>query len=176
MKVVFLEDVSGVANGGEVKEVKNGFARNYLIPQNLAIPVSHNALKRIERLSKEANQVRIKTLATVKALGEEIDGMRVNIQMRAGANGKLYGSVNSNMLVEKLLEMTGHKIDRRIVLMDEPIRDLGQFSIKLRLHPGVESKINVIVHAEDVDPASLEDVATANEDADEHESVVDENS
>ena len=174
MKVVFLEDVLGVANGGEVKEVKNGFARNYLIPQKLAIPVSHNALKRIERLSKEAEQTRIKALTTMKALGEEIDGTSVSIQMRAGANGKLYGSVNSTMVVEKLLEITGHKIDRRIVLMSESIRDLGQFEIKLRLHPGVESKINVIVHADDVDPDSYKDDIAV--DVDEEESVVDETS
>ena len=176
MKVVFLEDVLGVANGGEVKEVKNGFARNYLIPQKLAIPASHNALKRIERLSKEAEQTRIKTLTTMKALGEEIDGTSVSIPMRAGANGKLYGSVNSTMVVEKLLEITGHKIDRRIVLMSESIRDLGQFEIKLRLHPGVESKINVIVHADDVDPDSYKDDTAVDVDVEEEESVVDETS
>ena len=62
MRVVFLEDVAGVAQGGDVKEVKNGFARNYLIPQNLAVPATHNALQRIKRLSREADSVRLKQL------------------------------------------------------------------------------------------------------------------
>ena len=78
MRVVFLEDVAGVAQGGDVKEVKNGFARNYLIPQRLAMPVTREALQRVERLKREADATRIKTLVDMKALGDLISSARLS--------------------------------------------------------------------------------------------------
>jgi ribosomal protein L9 len=74
MRVVFLEDVAGVARGGDVKEVKNGFARNYLIPKSLAVPATHNALQRVEKLSRSAGVNRIKLLDDMKQLAEAIEG------------------------------------------------------------------------------------------------------
>ena len=102
MKVVFLQDVSGVALGGEVKEVKNGFARNYLIPQNLAVPANHNALQSIQPLKKNAEEKRLKDLTEMKEIGQHIDGVKINIEMRSGANGRLYGSVNNSAVADEL--------------------------------------------------------------------------
>ena len=82
MRVVFLEDVPEVALGGDVKEVKNGFARNYLLPKNLAVPATHNALQRIERLSKEAEDNRLKQIADMKVLGEALEGKQVRRSFR----------------------------------------------------------------------------------------------
>ena len=76
MRVVFLEDVEGVARGGDVREVKNGFARNYLIPKNLAEPATHNALQRVGRLKVQADEFRLKTLSDMKALAEDLDGSK----------------------------------------------------------------------------------------------------
>ena len=167
MKVVFLEDVSGVAQGGDVKEVKNGFARNYLIPKNLAVPVSHNALQGVAKLAREAGVVRIKTLADMRALGEELDGIQVNVEMRAGAGGRLYGSVTNAIVAEQLSEMTDREIDRRTVDIAEPMRELGMFGVTVRVHPEVEAQIKVLVYATGTDPADFEDTET--EDGDEAE-------
>ena len=164
MRVVFLEDVMGVAQGGDVKEVKNGFARNYLIPQNLAVPATHNALKRIERLTKESDVVRLKTLTDMKVLAEEIDGTQVNVEMKAGANGRLYGSVTNAVVADKLSEITEREIDRKTVLMSEPLRELGTFDVKLRLHPEVEATINILVYAEGTEPGG-EDESAEDEEA-----------
>ena len=95
MKVVFLEDVEGVAQGGEVKEVKRGFARNYLIPQRLAMPATRDSLQRIDRLKKQAEERRLRTISDMKQLAEELGGKRVDVPMRAGAGGRLYGSVTN---------------------------------------------------------------------------------
>lgn len=159
MRVVFLEDVMGVAQGGDVKEVKNGFARNYLIPQNLAVPATHNALKRIERLTKESDVVRLKTLTDMKVLAEEIDGTQVNVEMKAGANGRLYGSVTNAVVSDRLSEITEREIDRKTVLMSEPLRELGTFDVKLRLHPEVEATISVLVYAEGTEPGGGDESA-----------------
>jgi large subunit ribosomal protein L9 len=167
MKVVFLEDVSGVAQGGDVKEVKNGFARNYLIPKNLAVPVSHNALQGVAKLAREAGVVRIKTLSDMKALGEELDGVQVNVEMRAGAGGRLYGSVTNAIVAEQLSEMTDREIDRRTVDIAEPMRELGMFDVTVRVHPEVEAQIKVLVYATGTDPADFE--GTETEDGDEAE-------
>ena len=156
MRVVFLEDVAGVAQGGDVKEVKNGFARNYLIPKSLAVPVSHNALQGLARLRREADGTRIKTLADMRALGEELDGVQVNVEMRAGAGGRLYGSVTNAIVAERLSEMTDREIDRRTVEIAEPMRELGMFEVSVRVHPEVEAQIKVLVYPSGTDPADFE--------------------
>ena len=152
MRVVFLEDVPGVAQGGEVKEVKNGFARNYLIPKNLATPASHNALQQLERLKRQAEQTRLRTLADMKALGELLDGQQVNVEMRAGTSGRLYGSVTNAIVAEQLSELTDREIDRRVVAMAEPIRELGMYDLSVRVHPEVEAQIKVLVYPTGTDP------------------------
>jgi len=147
MKVVFLEDVEGVALGGDVKEVKNGFARNYLLPKELAVAATANAMKRVERLARNAEDTRLKHLSNMKSLAEELDGTQVNVEMRAGVSGHLYGSVTSATVSAKLGEMTDREIDRRAVEIAEPIRETGVFEIKLRLHDEMDAAIKLVVYA-----------------------------
>ena len=154
MRVVFLEDVPGVAQGGDVKEVKNGFARNFLIPKSLATPATHNALQGVERLKRQADGSRLKVLADTRALAEALDGVQVNIEMRTSASGRLYGSVTSAMIAGELSELTEREIDRRTVQLSEPIRELGTFDIGLRLHPEVEAGVKVLVYAAGTDPVA----------------------
>lgn len=152
MRVVFLEDVEGVARGGDVKEVKNGFARNYLIPKNLAVPASHNALQRIKGLTVQAEKDRVRLLSDLREVATHIEGVQINIEMRAGATGQLYGSVTNVMLAEKLHELTEREIDRRVIEIAEPIRDLGKFEINVRLHADVRAQIAVLVYPMGKDP------------------------
>ena len=162
MRVVFLEDVQGVAEGGEVKEVKNGFARNYLIPKSLAVPATHNALQRVKRLTKQAEGERLKRLKDTRALAEELDGVQVNIEMRSGASGRLFGSVTSSIIAAELSRLTGREIDRRTVELAEPIRELGVSDVTIRLLPEVEAGVKVLVYATGTEP-----VMVAEEEADE---------
>ncbi len=163
MKVVFLEDVPGVAQGGDVKDVKNGFARNYLIPQQLATPATRDSLQRIERLKNQAEVARLKSLADMRQVAEEIAGRRIDIEMRAGVSGRLYGSVTNAIVAERLAEMTDHEIDRRIVQIPESIRETGTYAIQVRLHADVTTDVTLLVHPLGVDPdefvASLEAAA-----------------
>jgi large subunit ribosomal protein L9 len=160
MRVVFLEDVAGVARGGDIKDVKSGFARNYLIPKRLAAPASHDALQRVQKLTLQAEDARLKRLEDMRALGEELNGERVNVGMRAGVSGRLYGSVTNAIIAEALSELTGREIDRRTVDIADPIRELGTHNVGVRLHPEVDATISVLVHPLDSDPeeylASLE--------------------
>ena len=155
MKVVFLEDVEGVALGGEIKEVKNGFARNYLIPQQLAAPATHNNLQKITKLSRKAETERIQKLDDMKQLSEAIDGTEILIEMRAGSNDRLYGSVTGTMVADALNDITGQSIERRLVQLDNPIRELGTFDVPIRLHADVNATIKVTVTSGDA--VELED-------------------
>ena len=152
MKVLFLEDVSGVALGGEIKDVKNGFARNYLIPKKLAVPATKDALQRVNRLSQGAEQKRLKLLADMKSLGEALDGTRVAIEMRAGANGRLYGSVTNAVVAAELSKITDREIDRRTVNIPDSIRDVGMHSAAVRVHSEVTATLSLVVYPAGTDP------------------------
>ena len=152
MRVVFLQDVAGVAQGGDVKEVKNGFARNYLIPKQFAVPATHNALQRVSQYAEQAERARIKLLEDMRELSATLNGARIDVEMRAGASGQLYGSVTNAIIAEKLGEITDKEIDRRSIEIESPIRQLGNFDVTIRLHPEVQAQIDVLVHPTGIDP------------------------
>ena len=99
-----------------------------------------------------AESARLKSLADMRLVAEEISGRRIDIEMRAGVSGRLYGSVTNAVVAEKLAEMTAHEIDRRIVQISESIRETGTYAIQIRLHPEVTSNITLLVHPLGVDP------------------------
>ena len=169
MKVVFLEDVEGVAQGGEVKDVKNGFARNYLLPKNLAAPATHNNLQRIEKLRRQANVDRVEKLEDMKSVAEGINDTEIVMEMRAGANDRLYGSVTGTMIADSVTEKTGISVERRWVQLDNPIRETGEFDVSIRLHSDVSANVRVIVHATGQDPLE-EETADNNQESDQDDS------
>ena len=152
MKVVFLQDVEGVANGGDVKEVKRGFARNYLVPKALAVPATKDALQRIERLTHQSDENRVKRIENLQALADELGGQRVDVAMRAGASGRLYGSVTNTNIAEQLSTLIDSEIGRRSVEIPEPIRDVGVYEVNIRLYSDISASVNVLVHPMDTDP------------------------
>ena len=169
MKVVFLEDVEGVAQGGEVKDVKSGFARNYLLPKNLAAPATHNNLQRIEKLRRQANVDRVEKLEDMKSVAEGINDTEIVMEMRAGANDRLYGSVTGTMIADSVTDKTGISVERRWVQLDNPIRETGEFDVSIRLHSDVSANVRVIVHATGQDPLE-EETADNNQESDQDDS------
>jgi large subunit ribosomal protein L9 len=155
VRVVFVEDVPGVAHGGDIKSVKPGFARNYLLPQKLAIPATADALKRAERLKKQAEATRLKRLEDLKALAQALEGQQVKIEARAGAAGRLYGSVTTMQVAAQLSTMIGREVDKRTVQMADAIRQVGVFPAKVRLHPEVEATVTLLVYPAGTDPMAL---------------------
>lgn len=155
VKVVFLQDVPGVAHGGDIKTVKPGFARNYLIPQKLAIPATAEALKRSERLKKQAEGSRLKRLEDLRALAQALEGQQVKVEARAGVAGRLYGSVTTMQVAAQLSAMIGREVDKRTVQMPDAIRQVGVYPAKVRLHPEVEASVTLIVYPTGTDPMAL---------------------
>jgi large subunit ribosomal protein L9 len=153
MKVIFLEDVAGTADAGEVKNVKNGFARNYLLPKRLAAPATADQMQRIHAIEKSAGEKRLKFSAEWKKVAGEMKGLNVPITVRVGPTGRLFGAVTGRHIAEKLSELSGREIDHRQVLLGEAIHEPGDFKVNIRLYRDVEAGITVSVFPEGYKPA-----------------------
>src|SRR3990170_4600237 len=145
MKVVFLEDVEGSGHIGEVKDVANGFARNYLLPRRLAAVATPHAVRRAKaRAAVEAHrQAQLDDEAGL--LVEKLAAAPIVIQARAGERGRLYGSVTAADIVEEAARVAGVELDRHLVQMAEPIKELGSYSVPLKLTRNVEATLQVEV-------------------------------
>ncbi|MEE8517612.1 MAG: 50S ribosomal protein L9 [Dehalococcoidia bacterium] len=145
MKVVFLTDVAGTADAGEVKEVKNGFARNFLLPQGLAAPATPNQLQRIHAIEKAAQETRLQFSTEWSDVAKIVEGMNIPIEVRVGPTGRLFGSVTGRQIAEKLTEATGRDIDHRQVLLGAAIHEPGDFPVTVRLYREVQAEVIVSV-------------------------------
>lgn len=145
MKVVLLKDVAGLGQRGEVVNAAEGYARNYLMPRCLAEPASEGRLKEIARNldSKAKKQERLKAQAC--NLADRINGQAVRVAVRAGDNGKLFGSVQTKDIAAAMSEQLGLKIDRKKIELKEPVRALGRYAVVARLFPGVQAEFTVEV-------------------------------
>jgi large subunit ribosomal protein L9 len=164
MKVVFLESIEGTAIVGDVKEVKNGFARNYLLPNGLAAPAKEPYLtKAAAGAKREAKrQEALDQEATVVA--EKLEGQKVSLTARVGDSGRLFGSVTSVHIAEEVAKLLGDdEFEHRKVLLPEAIKEIGVQPVRLRLTRNIEATIEVEVLAEGVDedeiPIDAEDDA-----------------
>ena len=142
-EVFLMADVKDLGSEGDVVKVSEGYARNYLLPRKLAAPVTAATRKRLEKIQKERETLRKAELAAAKELAEKLEKISCTIPVKAKEE-KLYGSVTVNDVVDAL-KAGGVQIDKQKVLLAEPIKELGVFEVKVRLHPEVESVVKVWV-------------------------------
>jgi len=169
MKVVFVEEVPGSALVGEVKEVKNGYARNFLLPRGLAVPATKDNLERGERLAKADTVRQDKLDGVAQALADKIDGAAIDLTARVGEQGRLYGSITAANIAEELSQIAGETVEHRQVLLGQAIRTIGTQEIRVRLTRNVFANVTVAVapeqtqaeQTEDAEPSIAEAVAEA---------------
>ena len=162
MKVIFLEDVAGTADAGEVKEVKNGFARNHLLPKGLAAPATPDQLQRINAIEKAAQSNRLKFSDEWGLVAEAMNETNVIIEMRVGPSGRLFGAVTGRHIAEKLTEATGREIDHRQVLLGETLHEPGDYPVAIRLYRDVHANVTVSVIPEGYTPEEAAALAALN--------------
>ena len=150
MRVIFLEDVPNVASAGEIKEVADGYARNFLIPKKLALLASSPDSAQLEAQRKAAQK---KTDDKLTGLAHQLDKKRVTLKVKVGAKDRLYGAITSADIATKLEDATGLAIDKRKIELTEPIHQLGNYEVAIRLGKDVVPKIKVIVIAEEKEKA-----------------------
>lgn len=150
MKVVFLEDVPKVAKAGEIKEVADGYGRNFLIPQKLAVLASPSALNAAETQTKIRARSQTQTEDETTELARQLEGKEITLKARAGAQEHLHGSITSADIASELQNATGLVVDKRKIELDEPIRQLGSYEVAIRLAKDMIPKIKVTVIEEEV--------------------------
>lgn len=144
MKVIFLEDVKGKGKKGDVKEIADGYARNFLLPKGLAVEASKGNMKQLDE-QKATEQKRLdKEIAEAKALAGKLDKLEVTIKAKAGDAGRLFGAVTSIQVAEAI-EAAGHKVDRRKIVLADPIRTLGTNKIEIKVYPKISATVTVSV-------------------------------
>ena len=145
MKVIFLEDVPHVARAGDVRDVKTGYAKNYLIPKGLAAGASKNELARSESIRKAGIEKQSRLKESAEELMKQVEDTELVLRVRSGPSGKLYGAITNLLVAEELSKLIQANFDRRDIILDSSIREIGNFQAKVRLHPEVVATINLLI-------------------------------
>ncbi|MEH7546775.1 LSU ribosomal protein L9P [Neobacillus bataviensis] len=145
MKVIFLKDVKGKGKKGEVKNVADGYAHNFLIKQGLAIEANNANISSLDAQKKKEEKAAAQELAEAKKLKEVLDKTTVELTAKAGEGGRLFGSITTKQVAEELQKKHGIKIDKRKMELDDAIRTLGHTKVPVKLHHEVTATLTVSV-------------------------------
>ncbi len=144
MKVILKSDVKDLGRMGEVVNVKDGFARNFLVPQGLAVEASTKNVKAFEHEKKKIQELAKKVKVGAAGLAEKIAATKIVIKAKAGEEDKLFGSVTA-MDIAEALKAEGLEIDKKKLVLDEPIKRLGEYTVAIKLHQEITAQLNVQV-------------------------------
>ena len=144
MKVILLADVKGQGKKGELCNVSDGYARNFLFPKNLAVEANSAAMSELKSREDAKNHHKQEEINAAKALAEKLDGKSVDIKAKAGASGKLFGAVTSKEIVQQLNKDFGTEIDRKKMSVAD-IKSFGSYTAEIKLYTGIVAKITVNV-------------------------------
>jgi large subunit ribosomal protein L9 len=144
MKVILLQTIDRLGKAGDVISVKEGYARNFLIPKNVAKEATSGNMKMLDSLKKKQSEEDAKSLAEAKALAEKIAVLSLSIPAQAGEEDKLFGSVSNDTIAEAL-GAEGIKVDKRDIVLSEPIKKLGECQVTVKLHPEVKANLKVLI-------------------------------
>ncbi|NWF76947.1 MAG: 50S ribosomal protein L9 [Nitrospirae bacterium] len=144
MKVILKEEVKQLGDMGQVVNVSNGYARNYLIPRGLAVEANEKNIKSLEHEKKVIQEKLRKIRNSAQELSNKIANMSIIIKAKSGEEGKLFGSVTSMDIAEQL-KNEGFEIDKKKILLEEPIKRLGKYTVTIKLHSDILSQLNIEV-------------------------------
>jgi large subunit ribosomal protein L9 len=144
MQIILLEDIPSLGKIGDVVKVSDGYGRNYLIPQKKAMPATDKSIHALEHQKRQVQQRINKTKKDAERLAQKIEGFSCTLTKPVGESGKLFGSVTS-MEIEAVLKEGGMEVDRKKILLEEPIKSLGMFTVPVKLHPEVTAHLKVWV-------------------------------
>ena len=146
VEIILRDDVPNLGKIGDVVRVKPGYARNYLLPRGLAIEANRKNLRVLEHQKRVISAKADRERKTAETQGKQVDGLELRVEARAGEEGRLFGSV-TNLDIERLLAAKGVTVDRRRILLDEPIKQLGTYPVAVQIGRDVRVTVKVIVEA-----------------------------
>lgn len=144
MKIILLSEVKSLGNAGDVLDVADGYARNYLLPKNLAVKATKGNLLRVEQIKATLASREEKRKKNLTTLASSLDGLSVDIPVQVGEDDRVFGAVTQHMIAEAL-RSKGFNIERKAVQLEEPIKQLGVYNVEIRLHTDVRPQIRVWV-------------------------------
>ena len=144
MKIILRQDFEKLGKTGDIVEVKDGYARNYLIPRKIGFLANAGNLRKLEEEKKQHTTNQTRALQHSKKMASELEKVSVTLKVKVGEDEKLFGSVTSQMIADALLEK-GLTIDKRIIELDEPIKALGIYTVNIKLHTEVAGKVKIWV-------------------------------
>ena len=147
MKVMLLKDVYNLGRAGDVKKVANGYARNFLIPQKMAVPATAGAIAHVDRITSAADKQRELVNEEMSGLAAQITGLELVFKAKVGESGKLFGSITPQMIADAINEKISTNVDRRWV-ESQPLREVGDHNIKVRLTFDLVPEVKVIVESD----------------------------
>ncbi len=153
MKIILAADVESLGKKGDVVTVKDGYARNFLVPKGLGMMATKGALRQAEQMRRAREELDAKAKAEAEALVAGLEASPVYISARSGEGGKLFGSVTNADVARAIEEQLGQSVDRHDVRLEEPIRSLGQHEVTVHLHEQVKATVAVEVIAHEEEPA-----------------------
>ncbi|GAM13278.1 50S ribosomal protein L9 [Mesobacillus selenatarsenatis] len=145
MKVIFLKDVKGKGKKGEIKNVADGYAHNFLIKQGLAVEANQSAMSSLNAQQKKEEKVAQQELEDAKTLKEKLEKVTVELSAKSGEDGRLFGSITSKQIADELQKASGIKLDKRKIELQDAIRTLGYTKVPVKLHKDVLATLNVHV-------------------------------
>lgn len=149
MKVIFLQDVPNVASAGQVKEVADGYSRNYLLPRKLAVVATPAELNKLEAQRQADARRQARSEQEAEALAQTLQGMTLVFKARVGDKDRIYGSITSSDIASELKKLSGHDVDKRRIELEEPIRELGSHQVSIKLTKNVTADVSVVVEKEE---------------------------
>ena len=147
MKVILLKDIKGTGKKDQILEVSDGFGRNYLLPRKLAVEATSEALNSIEKSKQAAKHREDVKKNDAETAARELKGKTVTVKVRAGENGRLYGSITTQEIADALKAQHGVELDKRKIELDEKVTNVGQTTITVKLYAGVATKMNLVIEA-----------------------------
>lgn len=145
MKVILTQSVDSLGVKGDVVDVANGYARNYLVPKKFAVKASKGSLKQAEAMRQSRIENARKALDDARILADSLSGIRVVVAARAGDSGNLFGSIGAADIAEAIVKFTGIDIDQKMISLDEPIKEIGLHEIAIKPHSDVEVSVTLDV-------------------------------
>ncbi len=149
MKVILTEDLKGTGKKGEVIDVRDGYGRNFLLPRGLALPASEGNIKRFEHIIKDYEKKKERNLKTAADMKAKLEDMTLTIKMKAGQDGRLFGSVTPSDIAETIKKSTGFDVDKKNIRIEEPIKSTGMHTFVVHLEKDINATVKIEVEKEE---------------------------
>lgn len=148
MKVLLIKDVKGLGKAGDIKEVKDGYGKNFLIAKGYAKLATDAVIKQFQAKQKQKEKQKEKEIEELKKLKEKIENIKLTIKHRVGANGALFGAITNKEISEHLKKDFGIEVDKKHIELNSPIKQTGEFEVEIKLGHGINAKLDLIVEGE----------------------------